>query len=85
MRVVLGIGVPLRLRAFAAAAGDTKSTKQYPALLLLPTLDHSNGRTLQPPITPPTEERERINSPPQKKEMETETAQLTRKICHESS
>jgi hypothetical protein len=31
---VLGIGVPLTVKALAAAAGDEKSTKQYPALLL---------------------------------------------------
>lgn len=37
-RLVLGMGVPFRDRALAAAAGEVKSTKQYPALLLLPTL-----------------------------------------------
>lgn len=37
-RLVLGMGVPFRERALAAAAGEEKSTKQYPALLLLPTL-----------------------------------------------
>lgn len=37
-RLVLGMGVPFRVRALAAAAGEEKSTKQYPALLLLPTL-----------------------------------------------
>lgn len=38
-RLVLGMGVPFRERALAAAAGEAKSTKQYPALLLLPTLE----------------------------------------------
>lgn len=33
-REVLGMGVPLTVKAFAAAAGEEKSTKQYPALLL---------------------------------------------------
>lgn len=37
-RLVLGMGVPFRERALAAAAGEEKSTKQYPALLLLPSL-----------------------------------------------
>ena len=32
------MGVPFRERALAAAAGEAKSTKQYPALLLLPSL-----------------------------------------------
>ena len=34
-RLELGISWPLRVNAFAAAAGVGKSTKQYPALLLL--------------------------------------------------
>jgi hypothetical protein len=38
-RLVLGMGVPFKERALAAAAGEAKSTKQYPALLLLPTLE----------------------------------------------
>jgi len=33
-RLEFGISVPLRVRAFAAAAELAKSTKQYPALLL---------------------------------------------------
>lgn len=36
------MGVPFRVRALAAAAGEEKSTKQYPALLLLPTLGPRN-------------------------------------------
>ena len=40
-RLVFGIGVPFKDRALPAAAGEAKSTKQYPALLLLPTLGSS--------------------------------------------
>jgi hypothetical protein len=42
---VLGIGDPLTVKALAAAAGDEKSTKQYPALLLwLPVSENMDGK-----------------------------------------